>query len=1204
MVQQPTENQKGVSNMKSKTLRRSLALACVICFVWGFAGAKEGPKEGTKKQTLTKTTGDPFRQVLNINNFMTWMAANGNGNNPPSQGGDGSAYPRGTRWVIYMDGVVWGAKAYTDAAHTVAAPNQLIRVGGGTYNVGNTAGAIIGTGATAVAEDANLPLVRIFRIRRDYMQMTDDDVAKDAAEFNEATVSTVTAAQLAEIKSNYALDWLEWPVSKGAPYIERNGVAGYQAPPAFNYDETAGALFTTDSLISGNYDEPGLAGADPNSPADQVIWTVANDLNASTNQAFAGSDPMGLEVQVTLWGYKRADALGELYFKLIKIINKGGVTIDGSGTKGSFYLDSMYICQWSDPDLGSYTDDLAGCDSVLSLGFVYNGSATDQEFAQFSLPPPAVGYDFLQGPAVPSVGDSAVFGLQVRHDLKNLPMTSFAYFVGGGTISDPPFSYEGGLQWYKMLQGYVPDPTGSPLRLFPHPPGEVETLFPLSGDPATRTGFLDGQGTAWSFASGDRRILLNSGPFELAPNDTQEIVVGTVGGLGADRLSSVSVMKFNDRFVQNTYDALFQVPKAPDAPKVNVAELDGKIILEWASDPVAMAKTENVVNNPGAYAFEGYNVYQLNSANASLSDAKRIITFDKTTDPTVVLDEKFDRTSGQILQLPVQYGSNSGIKRYFEFERDYIRDIGKIYNGQEYYLAVTAYSIASQAGYLPAVLESSPQVLTVRAKQTFGTTYTTNLGDTLAYTHAAGPSDGFIVPLVINPAASTGHDYRVTFDATGNVWTLTDVTTGTVKLTGQTNQTGDNEYTVVDGIMVKVLGAPSDFKYFWTVANANGAITPFQQGAFAFNANGFPLTPDGSDRPDGTVQQSSGLTASSGWGFHTGMNSATMSSSYAQFTSRVTQGGARFSLIVPYDFEMRFTAGGSVAWNAFTDESQTTVPFELWNIGVGTPNDASDDYRLFPYILDVDGNQQFNLMTQAGVDTVDNGSGVGTADHTVSGGTNDPFTDWIYWVIPANTSPGTAGYDAIAAEVTGATHTYLGASTAGTDVMRRVVLVGWNFGLVAPGTYLQNMPETGTVFRIEATKPNTATDVFTFTAPAPTKGIDQDKLSVDMVNVFPNPYYAFNAAETNRLTRFVTFSNLPAKVKVRIFNLAGQPIRTLEKDDASQFLRWDLTNQDNFPVASGMYLAYLELTMPTDGSVQTKVLKLAVIQEQEILNVY
>jgi len=73
---------------------------------------------------------------------------------------------------------------------------------------------------------------------------------------------------------------------------------------------------------------------------------------------------------------------------------------------------------------------------------------------------------------------------------------------------------------------------------------------------------------------------------------------------------------------------------------------------------------------------------------------------------------------------------------------------------------------------------------------------------------------------------------------------------------------------------------------------------------------------------------------------------------------------------------------------------------------------------------------------------------------------------------------------------------------------------------------------------------------------------------------------------------------------VRIFNLAGQLVRVLDKDDNAQFLRWDLTNADNFPVASGMYIAYLELTMPADGSTMTKVLKLAIIQEQEILDVY
>ena len=95
--------------------------------------------------------------------------------------------------------------------------------------------------------------------------------------------------------AQYATDWNDWPVDLGAPYIERNGTPGYQKPPAFS--ET----FKVDDLIKGNYDEPGVAGADPNSPADQVIWTVFNDLDVGISQSFAGSDPIGIEAQVTLW---------------------------------------------------------------------------------------------------------------------------------------------------------------------------------------------------------------------------------------------------------------------------------------------------------------------------------------------------------------------------------------------------------------------------------------------------------------------------------------------------------------------------------------------------------------------------------------------------------------------------------------------------------------------------------------------------------------------------------------------------------------------------------------------------------------------------------------------------------------------------------------------------------------------------------------
>ena len=33
----------------------------------------------------------------------------------------------------------------------------------------------------------------------------------------------------------------------------------------------------------------------------------------------------------------------------------------------------MYVSMWSDPDVGDSGDDYAGCDTVLSVSFAYNG---------------------------------------------------------------------------------------------------------------------------------------------------------------------------------------------------------------------------------------------------------------------------------------------------------------------------------------------------------------------------------------------------------------------------------------------------------------------------------------------------------------------------------------------------------------------------------------------------------------------------------------------------------------------------------------------------------------------------------------------------------------------------------------------------------------------------------------------------------------
>ncbi|MGB2868604.1 MAG: T9SS type A sorting domain-containing protein [Bacteroidota bacterium] len=1165
----------------------------------------EGPK-GTGSQSLDKAAQTKNAAILNINNFTSWSTANGQGQQPPNQAYNGDAFPRGTTHPIFADGMLWGAKCYLDAAHTQVAPVQLIRVGGNTYNVGNAVGWINGSGASAVPVSTSDAKARIYRIRRDWTIMAAEELKRDAAENNLTTVSAVTDADVVAIQAQYATDWLQWPAGPtndatipnlGAPYIERNGVAGYQRPPAF------GPAFTLDSLIAGNYDEPGVAGSDPTSPAGQVMWTVFNDLTRGNMISFEGSEPMGLEGQLTIWGYKRGDALGNLYFKRLKLINKGGAVVNSStGAKGSLYLDSVYVCQWSDEDLGNAGDDLSGCDSLLSLAFVYNGNGTDNEYSKFNLPPPAVGYDFLAGPIQPSVGDTAVFDLKPKPGYKNLGMSSFCWFAAGNSLaSDPPFSYEGALQWWKLLRGFRPTASTTQDQLYPGPAGDPPSHFPFGGDPYRQTGFLDGAGTAISSQPGDRRTVSNTGPFTLAPGDTQEVTIGVVAGLGGDRLSSVAVMKANDAAVQQTYDLRFQVSQPPAAPLVTATELDGKVILEWGSNAARVKDTETKISQPGTFTFEGYNVYQLPSASAGLSDGKRLATYDVVNAVGVILNTEFDLIAGQNLSKPIQFGSNSGIQRYFVFDRDYLRDINALNNGQDYYVAVTAYSRSVDPGFV-AALESSPIVQTIRPKHPYGVAPVTSFGDTVAVTKA-GPSDGRAIVLVVSPTQVTGHIYKVTFDATGGTWNLTDVSGGpipgtsttraanTVVASGISDQDGDAASPIVDGLQVKVFGAPNGTKDFLHVAGPSGALNPFTYASFStFNSWGFPCASGVDQAAASGGGPSIGDWGGGRWGVHTGGSGGGDESYETRFIPRVFRND-NYSRYIPYDYELRFTAAGGKAYLAFTTGAVINVPFEIWNIGIGTPTDASDDIRMIPWVNDGDGDGTFNLEK---------------IDHGVSGGDNDPYTDWIYWMDANPKTPGSAGYNAFVAD---ANYDAGGAVTGtGGEVMARVVLVNVNGGSVSAANWptgVALMPATGNIIRIISTKPNSTVDQYTFNTATymATRSVDLEKESVNKVGVFPNPYYAFNPQETNRFVRFVTFNNLPPTVKVRIFNLAGQLVRTLDKSDPSGFLRWDLNNQYRFPVASGIYLAYLEMTL-TDGTVMSKVLKLAIIQEQEVPDVF
>ena len=774
------------------------------------AYAKESPKEEQDKNRLTKVMAfDPeVFAILNINNLWMWERQDGKSNHSPA-GNDGVNYPRGTTYVIYQDGMVWGAKAYLDANHTQPAPfDQTIRVGGSTYGTGCQTGWINGQGENAAAVITYHPKARIYRIRRDWKETFKDqngywtDIAwQDAIDCYETWSGGITETEIQLLWDQYQWCWDNWPVDLGAPFIDRNGNGVYDPPPAD---------FTTESLIEEGYDEPGISGADLNSPADMVIWNVYNDLNRSLR---FGSEPIGLEIQNTVWAYDRRDALGNTYFRRIKIINKGGVRIDYARNKGAFYLKDMYVTQWSDPDLGDAGDDLVGCDTLLSLGFAYNGNATDNKFARFFLPPPAVGYDFLQGPALPSQGDVAVFDLKYKPDYRNLGMTGFSFFSAGSPYSDPSnATYQtGAIRWYKMMRGYAP--LDGPDVYYDHPPGVQPGPFPLSGDPVKSTGHLDGLGEDWSFVRGDRRLLCNTGPFEMAPGDTQEVVTALVCGIGGDRLTSVAVLKYNDRATQSIYNSLFSVPKPPKSPNVTIAELHDKIILEWGSDFETVEETENRPTFAGGYRFEGYNVYQLPKADSQLSDAVRIATFDLITDPTVVLDEQIELSSGKFILAPVQFGSNIGIKRQFVFNRDYINDIDKLYNGTDYYLAVTAYSVSTVSDFLPRTLESTQKVLkVVPQSRGLGEIIGTDYGHLIDINHSNGSGNAKITPMIIEPLSVKSGIYAVSWDA-DSTWKVAK--DGTTLADGFTNCSGDEDYPIIEGVQVKVenvnFSAPFDF---------------------------------------------------------------------------------------------------------------------------------------------------------------------------------------------------------------------------------------------------------------------------------------------------------------------------------------------------------------------------------------------------------
>lgn len=319
------------------------------------------------------------------------------------------------------------------------------------------------------------------------------------------------------LREKFENDYNSWPAEFGAPWHDINN----------------------DGEFSKGIDKPLFYG-------DEQLFYIANDLNAVQTAYTYGSSPIGLEFQVLTYAFDSTNFLDDVVFKRYLIINKSGE-----------HIEEMLLSYWADNDMGDASDDYVGCDSTLSLAFTWNSTNID---AAYGTPPPSVGHMLVQGPIVASAeNDRAMFKGKWIRGYTNLNISSFGpnfKHRGPGLSHDPPSGvYEGAIQLYNcLMRGLINN--GEPF-INPHT-NQLER-FPLAGDPETGEGWYEGEGWPSGPYAADRRYYLNFGPFNMAPGDTQEVVIAIFMALGSSNKNSVTVLKEKASLIHQFYRDNFNI---------------------------------------------------------------------------------------------------------------------------------------------------------------------------------------------------------------------------------------------------------------------------------------------------------------------------------------------------------------------------------------------------------------------------------------------------------------------------------------------------------------------------------------------------------------------------------------------------------------------------------------------------------------------
>lgn len=939
---------------------------------------------------------------------------------------------------------------------------------------------------------------------------------------------------------HFGHEWQNWreAVKLGAEFYDGDNDGNYNP-----IDKNGNGVWDYDE------DKPAIYG-------DVMSWSAYNDGRIYATQ--------GINIRQTIWSQQGNPDLDKVVFIKYSLENAGEISLT---------QDSVIFTLVADPDLGFYGNDLMGSNININEAFTYypwRDPAHNQESVSFLT-------TLVQGPLAEDL-NSVGYTLETEElreyrtiEYTNNPIIATHRINSFINSSDP----EGVRS--KMLGFDNSDPCYDySSTVYNADCDSINQMFEYSGNPVKKDGWVNTR-------AGDQQFLLTTCQFSLNAGETQDIIFAFVVGTGEDGTEALLDGQRISKKVRYTY---FDQPYVIPTVEAKTITYDNTIEIVWETPQQLFYSSSGY-----GYAihFEGYEVAMYNSPviqnQIGDTENKKILArYDLLNKVNrILIEDEIDYNNELIYKDGVQlkteiYSDQENGRIILKVNWDPFNN-EPLRKGKPYYISITPFGLNretlieydSRGSYLVPSntyfgYHTNDPIIINDNKGNSGIVIGENLNDSyfreVPVEHVAGESEAEITYSIYDQDELTNDTYELSFnkleetDIYRLLFSIQNISTGQFLVENQffRNDLGSIQ-DLRDGFIVNldwvepgstIWSFKGEDKWFKNFDELNTGI--FYVGRDIVETQKvFPVS----------LRQSNAITVDKLRNVELHFADTSKAYRYVRKAVRylwqgediVDSGYVNVPVSAYYTNRAGNTKQLSIAFleNAFPNDSLGN-PDGLWNPGSS-----------------VSGSKEYLIVLNSEY-------------------SDDPFIHPVY------TGKGNRGADIV--------HGYT--DNTFSDSLRVVAKSPWFDAMYVIGFESHNDIEqfepTG-IFTIEPSLILTPQDRYMWKVKKE-KTYDERKEQFEKINVYPNPLFGYNSNSNafgySQDQPFVTFSNLPNTVDIKIYSLSGTLIKEMQKNDESASIRWDLKNDYGNRIASGMYIAIIDV--PEFGQ---KILKLAIIQPQK-----